>query len=75
MSGKSKTGKPRKHPGVRGARPDRKAIRSALSAESLAAWRALKPAQQRAELDRRLGKGTGAKRQRARIARLERSAA
>jgi hypothetical protein len=33
-----------------------------------AKWRALSPAQQLAELDKRLGKGVGAVRQRARIA-------
>jgi hypothetical protein len=32
-----------------------------------AAWRALTPGQQQAELDRRLGKDVGAKRQRAKL--------
>jgi hypothetical protein len=34
------------------------------------AWRALSPARQLAELDRRLGPGVGARRQRARLERL-----
>jgi hypothetical protein len=33
MSGKTKTGKPRKHPGVRGKRPDLKATRQAEAEE------------------------------------------
>lgn len=49
------------------SKEDRKARLQEAQARE-AAWRALGPAEQLALLDRRLGKGQGAKKQRARIA-------
>ena len=75
MSGKGKSsgtpggGKPRRHPGVKGRRPDNYAHRASEALERAVAWGALSPAEQLAALDRRLGVGVGAKRQRARIAK------
>ena len=51
-------------------RPDKKAARIAVAEANVANWRALTPEQQLADLDLRLGKGVGATKQRARIARL-----
>ena len=53
-----------------GPRPDRNEDKRAEARERDAAWSALSPEQQLANLDSRLGKGKGAKRQRARIAKV-----
>ena len=60
----------RKFPGVKGPRPDKAVARRELEAERLEWWRSLTPAKQLSELDRRLGKGVGAQRQRARLQSL-----
>lgn len=60
----------RKYPGVSGRRPDKVVARREIEAERLEWWRSLTPARQLAELDRRLGKGVGATRQRARLESL-----
>lgn len=57
----------RRFPGIKGRRPDQKASRKEVADENLKRWRAMSPDQQLADLDRRLGKKTGAKKQRARI--------
>jgi len=51
------------------SRPDRKAARREDSEAAAKAWQGLSPEQQLQSLDGRLGKGVGAKRQRARIAK------
>ena len=51
------------------SRPDRKQARREDSEAATKAWRELSPKQQLQSLDGRLGKGVGAKRQRARIAK------
>lgn len=48
-------------------RNDRKEKRKAENEERLEYWRSLTPKQQIQDLDRRLGKGVGAKKQRAKI--------
>lgn len=60
----------RVYPGVKGPRPDKAVARREIEAERLEWWRSLTPAKQLAELDRRLGKGVGAQRQRARLQAL-----
>lgn len=60
----------RKHSG-RSARPDHYAIHKQEADERLAAWTALSPKEQLQSLDRRLGKGVGAVKQRARIAAVQ----
>lgn len=67
MSGKTQGGTPRRNPGVRGRRPDRKEIRCDGVRERTEARATLSAADQLARLDRRLGKGVGAKRERARL--------
>ena len=57
----------RKFPGISGCRPDKKSERIAVAEENLKRWQSLTPQQQLEELDRRLGKDVGAKKQRARI--------
>jgi hypothetical protein len=47
--------------------PKDKEIRRAFAQNLLEGWRSLSPEQQLETLDRRLGKGQGAKKQRARI--------
>ena len=62
-----KSNRSRKYTG-HGPRADRNEAHRADAAEMNAAWRAKSPAEQIAELDRRLGAGQGARKQRARIA-------
>lgn len=50
-----------------GPRPDRAEAKRGFDTKREAAWRRLSPQQQLEELDRRLGKGLGAKRQRERL--------
>lgn len=57
----------RMYPGVSGPRPDKKVARQELEAKRLEWWRSLSPAKQLSELDRRLGKNIGARKQRARL--------
>lgn len=66
--GKGKDNSHRKFPGERGPRQDRSELKRTEAAERNAYWAGLSRAEQIAELDRRLGKGIGAKRQRARLA-------
>lgn len=68
MSGKSSTGTPRQHPGVRGKRPDNYSIRCKEAAERSEAREHLTDAEQLERLDRRLGVGVGAAKERARLA-------
>lgn len=49
---------------------DRKEVQAKLVQERLDAWRELSPAQQLATLDRRLGKGVGAEKQRIKLTEL-----
>lgn len=63
----------RKHSGG-GPRPDRAADRRTEAVERNAAWGELSTQKQLAELDRRLGKGVGARKQRARLAKAARAA-
>jgi hypothetical protein len=72
--GSGKQNKARRHVGG-GARPDRATEKRAEATERNDAWVAFGPAKQLAELDRRLGKGVGAVKQRARLARALRGAA
>jgi len=51
-----------------GPRPDRTEFKRTKGAERDAKWRALSPKEQLAELDKRLGVGVGAVKQRKRIA-------
>jgi len=56
-----------------GPRPDNRKHKQEEASQRLEAWNKMSPTQQIAELDRRLGKDTGAKKQRARIsARMNR---
>lgn len=66
--GKGKNNDHRKFPGERGPRQDRAELKRAEAAERNTYWAGLSRAEQIAALDRRLGKGIGAKRQRARLA-------
>lgn len=68
-----KQNKARRHVGG-GPRPDHAADKRAEAVERNAAWAELSPQKQLAELDRRLGKGQGARKQRARLARAARAA-
>ena len=70
MSGKP-NGTRRHYTGVSGRRPDLKKIRVEEAKERLVAWQALPVAEQVSTLDRRLGEGQGAKKQRARLAKLQ----
>jgi hypothetical protein len=74
MSGKSSTGTPRKHPGVRGKRPDNYELRVKEALERSEAREHLTDAEQLERLDRRLGKGVGAVKERARLAMRMRKA-
>jgi len=61
-------------PGARGRAPQYCAVRQKQAQERLAVWSKMSPQEQLADLDRRLGRGQGAERQRARIkARIEAS--
>ena len=53
-----------------GPRPDNNEINASEANERNAAWAQLSPAQQLKALDERLGKGVGAKKQRARLQNL-----
>lgn len=57
----------RRWPHESGPRPDKAADKRGQAQARQEAWTALSPAQQLADLDRRLGKGEGAKKQRARL--------
>ena len=62
-------------PGARGAAPHNKANRQKEALERDAFWAKLTPQEQLAALDKRLGKGVGAEKQRARIqARIDEAA-
>jgi hypothetical protein len=63
-----KQNKARRHVGG-GPRPDNNVDKRKEATERNEAWAELSPAKQLAELDRRLGRGVGAVRQRARLAR------
>jgi hypothetical protein len=56
------------HPGIKGRRPDRKERRRALALGNQAVREELSPSSILALLDRKLGVGVGAKRERARLA-------
>jgi hypothetical protein len=71
--GSGKQNKSRKHKGG-GPRPDLTATKRAEAVERNEAWSGLSASKQLAELDRRLGRGVGARRQRARLARAVRAA-
>lgn len=60
----------RRYKGVRGVRPDLKALKVKEANERLAYWTGLSLKDQLASLDQRLGKDVGAKRQRAKIQAL-----
>ncbi len=62
-----KSNNTRRNLGIKGRRPDQKTSRKALVEENTKNWQTKSPDQQLAELDRWLGKGVGAARQRARI--------
>jgi hypothetical protein len=74
MSGKTKTGHPRRHPGTKGKRPDLKELRVKEALERSEAREHLTDAEQLERLDRRLGKGVGAEKERARLAMRMRKA-
>ena len=57
----------RRHPGIKGIRPDNKEHKRAEAKERLDAWQKLSGQDQLAVLNTRLGKDIGAKKQRARI--------
>ena len=71
--GSGKQNKARRHVGG-GPRPDRTAEKKAEAKARNDAWAELSPAKQLADLDRRLGKGVGAIKQRARLARSKAAA-
>ncbi len=58
----------RKFPGEHGPRPDLAAVKREEATTRRLLWEQLSPAEQLRALDMRLGKGIGAKKQRARIA-------
>ena len=60
----------RRFGGVSGVRPDHKAARVKMAQERQAEWDRWTPAQKVADLDRRLGVGVGAVKQRAKLAKL-----
>lgn len=62
--------KTRRYPGAKGPRPDGYEQRVIDAQARMEAWQSLSPKQQLRELDRRLGKDVGAKKQRARLQRL-----
>lgn len=66
--GSGKQNKARKFTGG-GPRPDQAAAKRVEAVDRNSAWAELSPQKQLAELDRRLGKGVGARKQRARLAR------
>jgi hypothetical protein len=68
-----KQNRARRHVGG-GPRPDNSADKRKEAVERNEAWAGLSPAKQLAELDRRLGRGVGAVKQRARLARSSRAA-
>ncbi len=68
MSGRT-NGTARRHPGIKGRRPDLREFRQKEAQERLNAWQSLPADDQLRSLDARLGKGTGARKQRARILR------
>jgi hypothetical protein len=57
-----------------GPRPDQNSAKRAEAVERNEAWAGLPAQKQLAELDRRLGKGVGARKQRARLARAAKAA-
>lgn len=57
----------RMFPGISGQRPDLHATRVMEAKERQVVWSALTPLEQLATLDRRLGNGVGAKKQRSRL--------
>jgi hypothetical protein len=57
-----------------GPRPDQSAAKRSEAAERNEAWSVLTAQKQLSELDRRLGKGIGARKQRARLARAAKAA-
>lgn len=57
----------RRFPGIKGRRPDRKASRIQLAIENSDRWNGLTTSEKLADLDRRLGKGQGATRERERL--------
>jgi len=71
--GSGKQNKARKFTGG-GPRPDLVATKRAEATERNASWSELSTQKQLAELDRRLGKGVGARKQRARLARAAKAA-
>jgi hypothetical protein len=71
--GSGKQNKARRHVGG-GARPDNTVAKRAEATERNEAWASMSAQKQLAELDRRLGKGVGARKQRARLARAARAA-
>jgi hypothetical protein len=72
--GSGKQNKARRHSGG-GPRPDRAAQRREEATDRNQAWSELSAKKQLAELDRRLGPGIGARRQRARLVKLAKAAA
>ncbi len=58
----------RRFPGIKGRRSDRKEKRQITAEVNLERWSAMTTEQKLADLDKRLGKGLGAKKQRARLA-------
>ena len=71
--GSGKQNKARKFKGG-GPRPDLNETKRAEAVERNEAWSGLSAQKQLAELDRRLGKGIGARRQRTRLARAAKAA-
>lgn len=67
MSGRT-GGKRRRFQGVKGMRPDTKELRRNEAKERTEAWQKLSVKEQIAVLDKRLGEGKGAAKQRARLA-------
>lgn len=74
-SGEGGHGKPRRHPGVKGKRPDNKKARQVEAEIRIEARSHLSDAEQLERLDRRLGVGVGAAKERARLARRMRKEA